>query len=231
MGDNPKWYNAETARETKNLAILAAILSTGSNDEVTRGAAANPVSRAVWPVVGFTEYRHADLLVWLGGIKFGGYSRFEVWCTNGTERILGESLDGRKSFFCSASSARQAMREGWDFERMCEEIARKGEDVTEQTWKEEKPPESEENKMPTLMATPTPWQPEPEEEQTRKEEKLLEPEDQMVDEGAFPIRQDSTVLPADDPKKMRLGWVIYEEIGIVVVNNYAAAKITVSSGS
>jgi hypothetical protein len=39
--------------------------------------------------------------------------------------------------------------------------------------------------------------------------------------GAFPIRQDITVLPADDPKKLRLGWVIYEEVGIVVVNDYA----------
>ncbi len=44
--------------------------------------------------------------------------------------------------------------------------------------------------------------------------------------GAFPIRQDITVLPADDPKKLRLGWVIYEEIGIVVINDYAVAKIT-----
>ena len=49
--------------------------------------------------------------------------------------------------------------------------------------------------------------------------------------GAFPIRQDITVLPADDPKKLRLGWVIYEEIGIVVINDYACAKITVTSGS
>jgi len=49
--------------------------------------------------------------------------------------------------------------------------------------------------------------------------------------GAFPIRQDITVLPADDPKKLRLGWVIYEEVGIVMINNYAAAKVTVSSGS
>lgn len=49
--------------------------------------------------------------------------------------------------------------------------------------------------------------------------------------GAFPIRQDITVLPADDPKKLRLGWVIYEEIGIVVINTYAAAKVTVTSGS
>jgi hypothetical protein len=53
----PKWYNAETARETKNLAILAAILSTGSNDEVTRAARANPLSWRVEP------NRIADLLV------------------------------------------------------------------------------------------------------------------------------------------------------------------------
>jgi hypothetical protein len=49
--------------------------------------------------------------------------------------------------------------------------------------------------------------------------------------GAFPIRQDITVLPADDPRKLRLGWVIYEEIGIVVINDYATAKVTVTSGS
>jgi hypothetical protein len=45
--------------------------------------------------------------------------------------------------------------------------------------------------------------------------------------GAFPVRQDITVLPADDPKKLRLGWVIYEEIGIVIINDYATAKVTV----
>lgn len=45
--------------------------------------------------------------------------------------------------------------------------------------------------------------------------------------GAFPIRQDITVLPADDPKKLRLGWVIYEEVGIVIINDYAVAKIDV----
>ncbi len=47
--------------------------------------------------------------------------------------------------------------------------------------------------------------------------------------GAFPIRQDITVLPADDPKKLRLGWVIYEEVGIVVVNDYAISKIEVGA--
>lgn len=45
--------------------------------------------------------------------------------------------------------------------------------------------------------------------------------------GAFPIRQDITVLPADDPKKLRLGWVIYEEVGIVVVNDYALSRVNV----
>lgn len=49
--------------------------------------------------------------------------------------------------------------------------------------------------------------------------------------GAFPIRQDITVLPADDPKKLRLGWVIYEEVGIVVVNDYAISKISVTSAT
>lgn len=45
--------------------------------------------------------------------------------------------------------------------------------------------------------------------------------------GAFPIRQDITVLPADDPKKLRLGWVIYEEVGIVIVNDYAISRVNV----
>jgi len=46
--------------------------------------------------------------------------------------------------------------------------------------------------------------------------------------GAFPIRQDITVLPADDPKKLRLGWVIYEEVGVVVVNDYAVSSVIIS---
>ena len=49
--------------------------------------------------------------------------------------------------------------------------------------------------------------------------------------GAFPIRQDITVLPADDPKKLRLGWVIYEEVGIAVINDYATAQILVTAAS
>ena len=57
---------------------------------------------------------------------------------------------------------------------------------------------------------------------------LLAPADYV---GAFPIRQDITVLPADDPKKLRLGWIVYEEVGICVINDYAVAKITVTSGS
>lgn len=46
--------------------------------------------------------------------------------------------------------------------------------------------------------------------------------------GAMPIRQDITVLPADDPKALRLGWVFYEEIGVAVINDYATAKITIA---
>lgn len=57
---------------------------------------------------------------------------------------------------------------------------------------------------------------------------LLAPADYV---GAFPIRQDITVLPADDPRHLRLGWVIYEEIGIVVINDYAVARVNVTSGS
>ena len=49
--------------------------------------------------------------------------------------------------------------------------------------------------------------------------------------GAFPIRQDITVLPADDPKKLCLGWVVYEEIGIVVVNDYAISLIQISAAT
>ncbi len=49
--------------------------------------------------------------------------------------------------------------------------------------------------------------------------------------GAFPIRQDVTIIPCDDPRHIRLGWVVYEEIGIVVINSFACAKVSVTSGS
>lgn len=57
---------------------------------------------------------------------------------------------------------------------------------------------------------------------------LLAPADYV---GAFPIRQDITVLPADDPIRISLGWVIYEEVGVVVINDYAVARVNVTSGS
>jgi hypothetical protein len=43
--------------------------------------------------------------------------------------------------------------------------------------------------------------------------------------GAMPVRQDITVLPADDPKRLRLGWVVFEELGFAVVTDYAVARI------
>lgn len=45
--------------------------------------------------------------------------------------------------------------------------------------------------------------------------------------GVMPIRQDIQVIPADKPEELRLGWVIYEEIGLAVVNSMAISKITI----
>lgn len=45
--------------------------------------------------------------------------------------------------------------------------------------------------------------------------------------GVMPIRQDIQVIPADKPEELRLGWVIYEELGLAVVNSLAIAKITI----
>jgi hypothetical protein len=30
---------------------------------------------------------------------------------------------------------------------------------------------------------------------------------------------------SDDPKKLRLGWVIYEEVGIAIINDHAISRI------
>lgn len=45
--------------------------------------------------------------------------------------------------------------------------------------------------------------------------------------GVMPIRQDIQVIPADMPRDLMLGWVIYEELGIAFVNSKAVAKILV----
>ncbi|AEO93298.1 major head protein [Bacillus phage G] len=45
--------------------------------------------------------------------------------------------------------------------------------------------------------------------------------------GVMPIRQDIQVIPADKPEELRLGWVIYEELGLAVVNSLAIAKISI----
>lgn len=47
--------------------------------------------------------------------------------------------------------------------------------------------------------------------------------------GVMPIRQDIQVIPADKPEELRLGWVIYEEIGLGIVNSMAVAKIALNS--
>jgi len=42
--------------------------------------------------------------------------------------------------------------------------------------------------------------------------------------GVMPVRQDIEVLPADEPKQLKLGWVISEIIGIGIVNPRGVAK-------
>jgi len=46
--------------------------------------------------------------------------------------------------------------------------------------------------------------------------------------GVMPIRQDVNVIPADKPERLRLGWVVYEELGIAVVNPRAVSRINVT---
>lgn len=46
--------------------------------------------------------------------------------------------------------------------------------------------------------------------------------------GVMPVRQDIQVIPADQPEKLRLGWVIYEEIGMAVANPLGIAKIKIA---
>ncbi len=42
--------------------------------------------------------------------------------------------------------------------------------------------------------------------------------------GVMPVRQDIEVMPADEPKQLKLGWVVSEEIGIGMVNPRGTAK-------
>jgi hypothetical protein len=42
--------------------------------------------------------------------------------------------------------------------------------------------------------------------------------------GVMPIRQDIEVLPADEPKQLKLGWVVSEQIGLAIVNPRGCAK-------
>lgn len=50
--------------------------------------------------------------------------------------------------------------------------------------------------------------------------------------GVMPIRQDIEVLPADEPKQLKLGWVVSEIIGIAIVNprGCAAGRKSVTVG-
>ena len=47
--------------------------------------------------------------------------------------------------------------------------------------------------------------------------------------GVMPVRQDIEVLPADEPKQLKLGFVISEIVGIGIVNPRGVAKGTITS--
>ena len=42
--------------------------------------------------------------------------------------------------------------------------------------------------------------------------------------GVFPVRQDIEVLPADEPRQLKLGWVVNEIVGVAIVNTRGVAK-------
>jgi hypothetical protein len=44
--------------------------------------------------------------------------------------------------------------------------------------------------------------------------------------GVMPIVQDIEVIPADEPKQRKLGWVVYEEIGVGILNPRGVAWAT-----
>ncbi len=49
--------------------------------------------------------------------------------------------------------------------------------------------------------------------------------------GMMPIRQDVNVIPADNAPRLRLGWIVYEELGFMVTNPRAIAQISVTGKS
>lgn len=50
-------------------------------------------------------------------------------------------------------------------------------------------------------------------------------------DGALPMREDITILPATPvPRdKQRLGWVVFEEVGEAIINSYAIDRIVVGN--
>lgn len=46
--------------------------------------------------------------------------------------------------------------------------------------------------------------------------------------GVMPIRQDLNIIPADKPEKLRIGFVVFEEVGMAVVNGRSVARISVT---
>lgn len=47
--------------------------------------------------------------------------------------------------------------------------------------------------------------------------------------GVLPVRQDIEIIPADEPKQLKLGWVVSEIIGIGIANPRGVAKASKSA--
>jgi len=45
--------------------------------------------------------------------------------------------------------------------------------------------------------------------------------------GRIPIRQDLTILEANDPKALRIGSIIFENIGVAVISDYSISKLLI----
>jgi hypothetical protein len=45
----------------------------------------------------------------------------------------------------------------------------------------------------------------------------------------MPVRQDVEVIPSDEPKQLKLGWVVSEIIGIAIANPRGVAKASKSA--
>ena len=44
--------------------------------------------------------------------------------------------------------------------------------------------------------------------------------------GELPVRTDIEVLPADEPRQLKIGWSVYETIGLSIINMRGLTSLT-----